>query len=178
MTKKVIKKPVLTPLETYDLKTLEGWIEAFRRNGLESDPDFPRLLEEWERRKGQGLDFKKSMRIIHRAAAERRFLSYKDLADESGLDWNKVHYAVNEHVGRLIEYAHRRGWPMLSAIVVNKHNRDTGKMEEYTHRGFLNAARELGRTVLNEDTFLEEEQERVFAWAASTPHLSDEPVNA
>lgn len=153
-----------TKLDDAGVKNL---IDNHRAKGATEAPTYLAALEEWERRKGKGLDFDKSLRIIRRAAAERRFLSYKDLADESGLEWNKAHYAVNEHVIRLIEYAHCRGWPMVTAIIVNKHNQDTGEMEAYTLRGFIKAARDLGRIVLNEDTFLKEEQERVFAWAQS-----------
>ncbi|WP_194164504.1 hypothetical protein [Microvirga thermotolerans] len=48
-------------------------------------------------------------------------------------------------------------------------------MDAYTLEGFLSAARWLGRKVLNEDAFLREEQERVFAWAR-TPPDPDGPV--
>lgn len=145
-------------------------IDNHRKQKKTDTPLYVAALEEWERRKGGGLNLQKSLEIIRSAAAERRFLCYKDLADESGLEWNKVHYAVNDHVGHLLEYAHARGWPMLSAIIVNKHNQQTGEMEDYTFRGFLNAAYALGRTVMNEETFLQEEQERVFAWAADRPN--------
>ena len=54
---------------------------------------------------------------------------------------------------------------MLSAIVVNKPNVETGKMEPDTLKGFIGAARELGYPITDEQTFLREQQARVFAWA-------------
>ena len=56
-------------------------------------------------------------------------VSYKDLADASGVEWSKVRYSINQHLGSLVEYAHRKDWPMLSAIVVNKPNVASGSME-------------------------------------------------
>jgi hypothetical protein len=75
--------------------------------------------------------------LIREAAADQRFLSYKELADASGADWARVHYAMNQHLGDLIEYAHRRGWPLLSAIVINKDNVKSGNMADSTLQGFV-----------------------------------------
>jgi hypothetical protein len=66
---------------------------------------------------GNGLDFDKSFEIIRRAATQRRFVNYKELADGSGADWKRVHYSIGKHLWALVEYAHRKGWPMLSAVV-------------------------------------------------------------
>ncbi|MFZ1104525.1 MAG: hypothetical protein WAN86_17030, partial [Hyphomicrobiaceae bacterium] len=60
----------------------------------------------------------------------------------------------------------RNGWPMLSSIVVNKDNVETGSMEPKTLKGFIGAARALGYTVLDEQTFLKEQQQEVFRWAS------------
>lgn len=64
-----------------------------------------------------------------------------------------------------MEYADRKGWPLLSSIVVNKPNVTTGKMEPETLKGFIAAARLLEKPITDEEGFLREEQERVFAWA-------------
>jgi hypothetical protein len=58
---------------------------------------------------------------------------------------------------------------MLSAIVVNKPNVTTGRMEPKSLKGFVGAARELGYTVTDEDAFLKEQQQRVFEWAQDDP---------
>jgi hypothetical protein len=124
-------------------------------------------LADQARRAGHGLDFDKSFEIIRQAAAERRFVSYKELADGSGADWNRVHYSIGRHLWSLVEYAHRKGWPMLSAVVVNKQNVDDGRMEPETLKGFLAAARELGYSITDEENFLREQQRRVFEWAGA-----------
>jgi hypothetical protein len=72
---------------------------------------------------------------------------------------------MNAHLGDLIEYAHRRGWPLLSAIVVNQKNVETGDMEPRTLKGFVTAAKELGYVFTDGETFLREQQEAVFQWA-------------
>ena len=56
------------------------------------------------------------------------------------------------------------GWPMLSAIVVNKPNIATGKMDPATLKGFVTAARALGHAVTDEEGFLRKQQAAVFAW--------------
>ncbi len=56
---------------------------------------------------------------------------------------------------------------MLSAIVVNKPNVATGKMDPETLDGFIKAARQLGHIVTDEEAFLKEQQKLVFRWAQS-----------
>jgi hypothetical protein len=58
---------------------------------------------------------------------------------------------------------------LLSAIVVNKPNVETGKMEPDTLKGFIGAARELGYPIADEQAFPKEQQARVFAWAQGGP---------
>jgi hypothetical protein len=53
---------------------------------------------------------------------------------------------------------------MLSAVVVNKPNVDSGKMEPETLKGFIAAARELGYSILDDEAFLKEQQDKVFSW--------------
>lgn len=153
-------------IEDHSDQQLRNVIENHRKNGKVHEAYYLDAMEELARRKGQGLDFQKSFNLIRRAAAERRFLSYKELADASGSDWSKVRYAVNTHLGDLIDYAHGRGWPLLSAIVVNQQNVATGDMEPTTLKGFIEAARALGYTLGDEKEFLREQQERVVAWAS------------
>jgi hypothetical protein len=150
---------------TLSIEQLENLIENHRKKGETRAPLYLDARRELERRKGKGLDFEKSREIILAAARAGRFLSYKQLADASGADWNQVHYAIGSHLWELVEYADRNGWPLLSAIVVNKSNVETGVMEPETLKGFIAAARELGYSVTNDTKFLKEQQTRVFAWA-------------
>jgi len=57
---------------------------------------------------------------------------------------------------------------MLSAIVVNKPNVASGRMEPETLKGFIAAAKELGLSVTDEETFLRDQQRLVFEWAKHT----------
>jgi len=54
---------------------------------------------------------------------------------------------------------------MLSAIVVNKQNVESGRMEPETMKGFIEAARGLGHTIVDDESFLKEQQQKVFDWA-------------
>lgn len=146
---------------------LENLIANHRRLGATDRPQYLDALEERARRRGSGLAFKKSFAIIRAAAAQKRFLSYKDLADASGVDWGQAHYKMGAHLWDLVEYAHRMHWPMLSSIVVNKANLADGSMEPDTLKGFITAARELGYSITDEHAFLKEQQQLVFSWAAA-----------
>lgn len=155
-------------IEDHSDQQLRNVIENHRKHGKLHEPYYLAAMEELARRKGHGLDFQKSFDLIRKAATDRRFLSYKELADASGSDWSKVRYAVNTHLGDLIDYAHGKRWPLLSAIVVNQQNVETGDMEPTTLKGFVEAALELGYAVTDEKEFLREQQHRVFAWATDS----------
>ena len=164
------------PIDEQTDQQLKNIIDNHRRAGALDKPDYLNALRELARRKGKELDFDKSFALVRKAAAEKRFLGYKELADESGADWSKVHYSMNTHLGELMEYAHLRGWPLLPAIVVNKANVETGSMEPPTLTGFVTAARSLGYAVSDEEAFLREQQKRVFEWASTPP--SEEPATS
>jgi hypothetical protein len=160
-----------TDAETLSIAQLENLVENHRRKRATSAPLYIDAIQELEKRKGNGLDFAKSLSIILNAAKERRFLSYKDLADASCADWGQVHYAIGEHLWRLVEYSHLKHGVLFSAIVVNKPNTATGQMEPGALKGFIGAARLLQYAVTDEQSFLKEQQARVFAWAQSEPSL-------
>ena len=77
------------PINVSDLSVpeLENLVNNHRRNNATAKPLYVDALQELEKRKGKGLDFNKSLVIILQAAKERRFLSYKELADGSEADW-------------------------------------------------------------------------------------------
>jgi hypothetical protein len=147
---------------------LKNLIENHRRKNATAAPAYVDALREWQVRKGKGLEFEKSFYIIKAAAREHRFLSYKELADASGADWGQVHYSIGNHLWELVEFAYRKGWPMLSAIVVNKPNVGSGKMEPETLKGFIAAAHDLDYVITDEEAFLREQQAKVFAWASAS----------
>ena len=79
---------------------------------------------------------------------------------------------MNSHLWVLIDYAKRRGWPMLSAIIVNKQHVGYGSMEGPTLAGFVEAARALGYNVIDGPTFLREQQELCFDWGKTQDEQS------
>ncbi len=101
-------------------------------------------------------------------------MSYKELADSSGAKWTQVNHSVAQHLGHLVEYAERRGWPMLSTIVVNKPNVASGKMDPDTLDGLVTSAEALGYTVDDATVFLKEQQQRVFDWAQDQVESEDQ----
>lgn len=146
---------------------LKHLIANHQKKGIHNTPVYLEALREQAKRTGHGLNFDKSFDVIRAAAANGRFVSYKELADASGADWGRVRYSVGPHLWLLVEYAYRMGWPMLSAIVVNKQNVATGDMEPSTLKGFVGAAHELGLTATDHQAFLREQQRLVFEWAKS-----------
>lgn len=104
--------------------------------------------------------------LIQQAAQERRFVSYGDVAAASGLAWNAARRRMDPHLLALCRRAAERGWPMLSALVVDKPSVAHGAMRGRPLIGFARAAERLGRIVGGDAAaFLAEEQQRVFAWA-------------
>ena len=113
-------------------------------------------------RSAGNLSLDKTVGIIATAAKAGAFLSYKDVADQSGAVWAKVHYAMTKHLLDVSRHAHRLGWPMLSAIVANKQKVTDGTMEPEALTAFCNCARALGIEVDDEAAFLKAQQEAVF----------------
>lgn len=155
-------------LKNFDLDKLDdeqvtNLLENYRKAGQTEEPKYSEILAEYARRRGRGLSFEKSVAAISDAASRGQFLSYKQLAEASGLKWSfAVRHAMPSHLGNLLEYSYRNGLPLLSAIVVNQKNVGTGEMEPDTLRGFIAGARDLGITVTDDRQFLEEKQEEVF----------------
>jgi hypothetical protein len=150
----------------WDDKQLANLIANYKRLGKQDDDTYHEALFEMAHCKGAGLDFDKTFQAVLKAGRERRFLSYKQLSTESGVQWSTVRYAANGHLSTLIEYAYLRGWPLLSAIIVNQQHLEDGRMEPSTLKGFCEAARSLGYPVVDEGAFLKDQQDRVFDWAA------------
>lgn len=152
-------------IEEHTDNELRALIENYQRAQALTAPRYLEAIDELARRTGNGLDIQKSVQLIRSVASEDKFLSYKQLAEQSGADWSKVHWALFKHLGELIDYAHGNGWPLLSAVVVNQSSIATGELEPSALRGFVEAARGLGYNVVDEIGFLKEQQAKVFEWA-------------
>ena len=75
------------------------------------------------------LDLQTTYRAILDAARDRHFISYGDLAKANDADWQAVRYKMFHHLGELAVVATKRGWPLPSAIVVNKKNLRSGELD-------------------------------------------------
>ena len=112
------------------------------------------------------LDRGCSFAAIRAAAEARRFLSYGAVAAASGLAWQAARRRMDPHLFALCAWATERGWPLLSAIVVDQSSVAHGGMRGRPLIGFARAAERCGRIVGGDAAaFLADEQQRVFAWA-------------
>lgn len=115
---------------------------------------------------GGALCLMATLGAIHAAALGRRFLSYGAVAAASGLPWSAARRRMDPHLFDLCRRATARGWPLLSAIVVDQKSVLHGAMRGRPLIGFARAAGRCGRIVGGDAAaFLAEEQERVFEWA-------------
>jgi 5-methylcytosine-specific restriction protein B len=151
----------VTKLDDQGLKNL---MENHRRLGRTEEPAYGAAAREWNARHGGGLNLETSLAYLRQAARERRFVSYGELAEANGASWDKVRYPMNAHLWALVEHANHRGWPMLSAMIVNKSHRETGEMEPETLAGFTAAAEALRYEVADPVAFLRSQQELCFQW--------------
>jgi hypothetical protein len=143
-------------------------LKNHRRHGATQEPNYIEALAELARRRGRGLDFDTTIKVITAAAREGKFISYGQVAEASGAVWNQVRYAIGPHLDGLIEYCLRRQMPLLSSIVVNQPNLHTGQLEPDSLKGFVVGVRGLGVSVTDEKQFLKDAQAAVFEWARSS----------
>jgi len=115
------------------------------------------------------LKLENTYAAIRSAARERRFVSYGEVAAASSVPWNRAYRLMPQHLGQLVSIAHERGWPLPSAIVVNKGDLETGKLDGSARDGLLAAAESIGLKVDDPEKFVRDQQEKVFAWATSAP---------
>lgn len=146
---------------------LAASLESALNNFMKSLPNARSLI--YARPMNEQLDLQTTYAAILNAAREHRFISYGDLAKANGAEWQKVRYEMNRHLGELVGLAVERGWPMPSAIVVNQQSLQTGALEGSAREGFLAAARDCGLSIGDPETFVREQQERLFAWAPEAP---------
>ncbi|MDK1377233.1 MULTISPECIES: AAA family ATPase [unclassified Sinorhizobium] len=121
------------------------------------------------RGESMSLNINKSYKAILDGARQGRFVTYGDVAAASNVEWRFARRPLPLQLDQLVQISHDRGWPLISAIVVNKSNLDTGKLEGESLAGFTTAVRKLGIPVNNPETFLREQQQAVFEWAKTAP---------
>ncbi|WP_165504629.1 hypothetical protein [Rhizobium leguminosarum] len=75
------------------------------------------------------LDINKSYKAILSGARQGRFVSYGEVAAASNVEWKKARRPLPLQLDHLVQISHDRGWPLISAIVVNKDNIESGNLE-------------------------------------------------
>ena len=142
-----------------ELKTL---IANHERIGKTDSERYRAAVAELATRNSGDLSLEKTVAVITAAAKRGNFITYKDVADGNGAAANRVQFRIAKHLLDVSRHAHRQGWPMLSAIVVNKLHVVDGKMEPKTLAGFCDCARKLDIEVGDEAAFLQTQQRAVF----------------
>ena len=118
------------------------------------------------------LRFEETYAAILAAARKRKFVTYGELAAASGVPWKQAWRPIAGHLDRFTEFTYQRDCPLLSSIVVNQANSDSGAIEGEQLEGLLKAAAMVDLSATNPQTFVREQQERVFTWATTAPeHL-------
>jgi 5-methylcytosine-specific restriction protein B len=152
-------------LESKATKDLETIVANCVRLKRTADPVFAAANKILETRRTGEYNMDKTIATIRKHGQLRNFLSFKDIADASGLNWVKSRRGVGPHLDAVSQYAAGKGWPLLPSIVVNKDKVDTGEMSQEGLKGFLESVETAGREVDIENiAFLKREQQRVFAW--------------
>jgi 5-methylcytosine-specific restriction enzyme B len=115
------------------------------------------------------LDIERTYAAIVSAARARRFITYAEIADASGVPWQVARRPLPVQLDRLVRIAHERGWPLITAIVVPQDQKESGQLEGSALEGFLAAAGRIGMEVDQPEAFVQEHQEATFDWAADAP---------
>ena len=153
---------------------LDNLLDNYRRKGLTKHPVFLEALQRREALHGKTLDFDKTLEAIRQSARDGVCVSYDEVAVRTGGTVSKLHNQLSAHLLRLAEYAHAKGWPMITSVVVNKKNVASGEMEPAAMEGFMKVA--VQHDYLDDEVepealqaFVREQQEKTFEWARSQP---------
>jgi hypothetical protein len=153
----------LSKLTDQQVKDVAAKYEA---RGMTDEDQYIALSAEIIRRSNKTLNIEKSITAIRAASQAGQMLSYSDLTSASGLKWSaKNRTLTNEHLENVARVARQRGWPMITAIVVNKNQMASGNMDEDTLAGFSECARRLGWQVTDARAFLVAEQKATALWS-------------
>lgn len=148
---------------------IDNLINNHIRHDKTAAPLFRNLLEERVRR-GQEkhlLNFQKSMLILIQTATDQTCLSYGQLAKASNVEWVKARHQMNGahgHLDKLLELCHARGYPLLTALVVNQQGLEDGELEQTALKGFCEAAHRLKIPVEDELAFHHQQRDASWNW--------------
>ena len=146
---------------------LDNLLANYDRRGQTSSSVYLDALAMRETMYAGMLTFDATVEAIRKAALDRRYISYEDVAEASGSTIQKARMQLPAHLARVMRYVLCKGWPLITSIVVTKPHVATGTMEGSALESFLKACALHGQGVPSEDVagFVRGEQEKTFAWA-------------
>jgi 5-methylcytosine-specific restriction protein B len=119
------------------------------------------------------LDSGKTYKALLATAREHRLLTFDDLALANEVDRKTTRGQLRKHLGKLAKIGHGLGWPLLSSIVVEQKDLQSGDLAGSALKEFLTVATATGADVGDPSDFLTREREKVFRWAATAPAEPD-----
>jgi hypothetical protein len=153
---------------------IDSWIANHERHKKTDSDLYRSLILERDRRFGRGLNINVSMHAMIDAAKAGRFISYGGLAEANGIAWSKARHLMNGkhgHLDNLLAHCNAQGFPLFTAIVVQKGKLSTGEMDDFTLAGFVEGAQRIGRDVTDAKSFLKQCQKECFSWAGSSTDI-------
>ncbi|NKE45902.1 hypothetical protein HB662_14010 [Roseomonas frigidaquae] len=120
---------------------------------------------------GGAWDVQRSIATIRTAAAQRRCLTYGEIAAANGFAWSlPVRSACAKHLEVVCAAALPQAHGMISAIVVNSENLKSQVLAQGALSGFIECARRLGlQPGEDHSAFLRQQQIATFDWAKGRP---------
>lgn len=115
---------------------LDTLIANHEARGAWSAPLLLSAVAERSRRRDGGLNLDRTLALIHDAVREDRYVTYKDVASQSGKAWDQVRWKVFDHLGTLCIREHAGNGTLPSVMVVTEGNRQTGDLDGETLIGF------------------------------------------
>ncbi|AOO83098.1 hypothetical protein [Bosea vaviloviae] len=147
---------------------LSTLIQRYQERGLTDRAEYAAYVEAYAAKAVPKLKLDTTISAIREAARMKQFISYGDLASSNSVEWSSVRRLMPKHLDSILWKCHHLGWPLITAIVVNKQHLQTGAMEMESLAGFSEGARRLGVSVTDEPSFLQQQQKLTFDWASET----------
>ena len=121
-------------------------------------------------------ELKKIYRFLIQRARSKKYVSFGQLAEVLGREWNEVRFKIPGYLGELLVICKKQNWPAFSAIVVKKEDIESGNLADGTLKGLVSGAKDAGFDFGDSAEFVKEQQRLIFEWAVSAP--DELPIDA
>lgn len=148
---------------------LDALIANHERKRAWGVPLFLAAIAERSRRRDRGLDLDRTLALIMDAVRQGSYVTYKDIAAQSGRPWDQVRWTVFGHLGNLCVREYGRTKTVPSVMVVPEPNRTDGKLKGETLAGFERICLLLNpEEPLRGEALVEQERARLRKLVAET----------